>query len=1766
MYCHNCNSFIEDGSVFCPECGAQINSEGPGNGKVYQISSNHSIKLNEAFLKYIRIRKRFESLSAKDSVQLEMAMNKEMEFPDKGVFINYVCVQFIPDIGNALLRQVKEASTVLGEYGIKEIPDTRLWEIIFNKINIYKTFIVVFHFLEFYHARIAAEIPINGFCALRKYSLYYRLLSLMKSKQYDKIFIAVRDVKHSLDKINVPELPFDFSTDECFKTAARVLKEDDRESLFDSIEIINNVSELLSEYVTDILHKNNILELPKLDLDKSQKIYNSDGINLFIPKDDRVNALCRCLELYPYHLDYYRDIYTYEISARKGLLELAKETGLIELLLPILHEVDANRSYLEFEKYKRPDVVFDDSHRIAYNQGDLEYVLESRPDIIYLYNGEYTIPLKYHNIHYSGLGKVTVKFDSSEKIDFKNLKISFDHVTFDERYQKIETKDSSDAEMYSNARKAMAESNYEQALYYYEEAANKGNADALYELGLIYKFKKPFSENNIKKAKKYFRKAVSAGSKFAIVEKMIFENKKCESLAYKERIMQLIQNHIEEFRNAYDYGGEFAFIPDISPKKLSNAIGAYGNKADIDFKDVLFLYDSTIMGTGRDGFMLTHEGFICGDSEGNYRIIPLSDIDSLEYDDDHSFIGVNIKELASLKLYPHEKEDKSVVLSQFSSSRRKLFVNLFNKMVFYSGYRELLPLQLIDTIKAIDEKLYREFENLNLIKMPQNQQKQKMKSNKALERKLSSKEKVTNNDETYLLAKKINKKNNFTEALKNFKLAAEQGDTEALTEIGNLYFSGKGVKKDYTEARKWYAKAAEKGEASAQNQLGVMYFNGFGVNKDYTEARKWYAKAAIQGNANSQYFLGYIYSQGLGVSKDYNMAHIWYLKSAEQGFSLAQNNLGHMYLQGIGVSKNYDDAFNWFNKAAEQGLDIAQYHLGTMYSCGYGVKQDLTQAKNYYQKAANQGMKEAKEALEYVLKSKEVLLRAGMASNEKKKPKEYVEEFNTEFDGFLFDSVAEKNYVKKTIRDGILNIQAKYPGLKETEYADTDYFLDSLNLPCIDDIITFLENVAVDPEKTKVLKYIEDKKKFYIPLRNKMKELADKKSIDDVILKIQANYPDIVDNAYSNRSYFLSSLNFKFIDEIIASLQAVSVKPENTTLIEYIESKKNFYLPLRKEMEVIADKRSVDDGILKIQATYPDVPRNAYSDKEYFIDSLNLPYINDIISFLESVTVEPEKTHKLDYVNEKMKFYLPLRKEMEDTAAECKEIYQIVNKDVFSTNAEELNSWNTSLSKKEYHTEKATEIIERVRLLSSYSQKDFDFYNSVVSVLPKGTGIKTVDVKNFISIQKEFITRVKDNEIILCYTGNGFGAWTLTTQRFYISNIYYNLADILTVVNFDKYLLAVAKPEGSSLIKKTYLHQTTLEKEQLADIAQAITSVCHMYLEKNLPATSSKLLTYEYYFYNDILQQLQTDNEIYYFKGIYDGNDSVLNDSIREITGNESIILKYVNGTRCMALTDTGLIGKTEKLPKLQFKWEQLANAEITVKKSFFSKDELIINGTIYSMGNSDAKTEDWAYYLNEMIQVYKECIMNYSAYIHKIQSLPNFPPLKDIPTLNNIEYIPPKQVPTPSDATPPVTERPNAKTNKKAAKGSLFSSFTSSFMSSSKSAFDKLKDVSTKASESVFTTTEEKKNNSTVKTARAKACPKCGSILPHGSKFCGKCGAKYPTTRKCPSCGAEVEENMKFCGMCGAKMEAEQSQFCPKCGTKVPPGSKFCGKCGSKV
>ena len=112
---------------------------------------------------------------------------------------------------------------------------------------------------------------------------------------------------------------------------------------------------------------------------------------------------------------------------------------------------------------------------------------------------------------------------------------------------------------------------------------------------------------------------------------------------------------------------------------------------------------------------------------------------------------------------------------------------------------------------------------------------------------------------------------------------AQTGDASAQFNLGLKYDYGQGVPEDDTEAVRWYRLAAEQGLAEAQFNLGLKYATGKGVPEDDTEAVRWYRLAAEQGVAIAQNNLARKYAAGKGVPEDDVEAYAWFSIAAAQG-------------------------------------------------------------------------------------------------------------------------------------------------------------------------------------------------------------------------------------------------------------------------------------------------------------------------------------------------------------------------------------------------------------------------------------------------------------------------------------------------------------------------------------------------------------------------------------------------------------------------------------------------------------------------------------------------------------------------------------------------------------------------------------------------------------------------------------------------------------------------------------------------------------------
>jgi len=212
-------------------------------------------------------------------------------------------------------------------------------------------------------------------------------------------------------------------------------------------------------------------------------------------------------------------------------------------------------------------------------------------------------------------------------------------------------------------------------------------------------------------------------------------------------------------------------------------------------------------------------------------------------------------------------------------------------------------------------------------------------------------------------AKKALADKNYSDGMRWYRMAADQGDAAAQLSVGGLYHNGWGVPQNYPEAMQWFRKAAAQGSPAAQNDIGILFANGRGVPKDYAEAMRWYRMAAAQGYAPAQDNIGALYETGSGVSLDYAEAIRWFRMAAAQGSASAQNKIGVLYQRGRGVSQNSTEAVRWLQMAAAQGYAPAQNNLGWLIARGEGAPKDCAAAKQWFEKAAAAGNEDARSQL-----------------------------------------------------------------------------------------------------------------------------------------------------------------------------------------------------------------------------------------------------------------------------------------------------------------------------------------------------------------------------------------------------------------------------------------------------------------------------------------------------------------------------------------------------------------------------------------------------------------------------------------------------------------------------------------------------------------------------------------------------------------------------------------------------------------------------------
>ena len=185
------------------------------------------------------------------------------------------------------------------------------------------------------------------------------------------------------------------------------------------------------------------------------------------------------------------------------------------------------------------------------------------------------------------------------------------------------------------------------------------------------------------------------------------------------------------------------------------------------------------------------------------------------------------------------------------------------------------------------------------------------------------------------------------EASEYFRNAADRGDANGLYNLGMCYMQGLGVPQDDQIAFGRFQSAAEKEHPEAMNNIGLFYREGRVVEKNLERSAKLFEKSASYDNPYGLFNFALALQNGEGVEQDEARAAALLSKSAEGGCVEAVDAYGMALLNGRGVPENPEAAFKYFLRAAEAGHPPAMENLSTCYQYGKGVKADGRRAMEW---------------------------------------------------------------------------------------------------------------------------------------------------------------------------------------------------------------------------------------------------------------------------------------------------------------------------------------------------------------------------------------------------------------------------------------------------------------------------------------------------------------------------------------------------------------------------------------------------------------------------------------------------------------------------------------------------------------------------------------------------------------------------------------------------------------------------------------------------
>ncbi|WP_175048536.1 tetratricopeptide repeat protein [Paraburkholderia sediminicola] len=210
-----------------------------------------------------------------------------------------------------------------------------------------------------------------------------------------------------------------------------------------------------------------------------------------------------------------------------------------------------------------------------------------------------------------------------------------------------------------------------------------------------------------------------------------------------------------------------------------------------------------------------------------------------------------------------------------------------------------------------------------------------------------------------------------------YRKAAEQGDVYARGSLMTMFYFGELKPVEVSNAGPWWRalvqqaeeerqaywrtfEAADQGDTDAMIQLGFDYLAGVGIPRNYLFAQAEFRQAAQHQRIEAQCLFDIVSSKDDQPGQTVQQC----LDAASQGSAVSQLAVSYMYRDGrFGVHQSLQKMVYWESKAADLGMVEAENSLARDYESGYGATKDQKQADAWYEKAVQQGSFKAMGAL-----------------------------------------------------------------------------------------------------------------------------------------------------------------------------------------------------------------------------------------------------------------------------------------------------------------------------------------------------------------------------------------------------------------------------------------------------------------------------------------------------------------------------------------------------------------------------------------------------------------------------------------------------------------------------------------------------------------------------------------------------------------------------------------------------------------------------------